>query len=251
MLRDKLSMRAHMFLILMTVIASGMLFNRLLLACGLTSMPIRYPVAVLAAYGIFFGEVRLWLNYVLKRHHPDRHVRAALADAPEDSAATDPSATPAQDLADELGTALNDIASPALDAGGTADADSDAGGAVIVVLVGVVVMAVFGSSLYLIWEAPTILAEAAFQAALAASLRRRGQLLTSKDWHDSLLSSTIWPAFGVMVIAGAVGFLAVQYCPGASRLADLRSPQCAAQHSDKTDYEWIWRKNDKTMGVVR
>ena len=48
---------------------AGWLFSTLLLMSGMTSMPLRYALAFLASYGVFFACVRLWCNSV---HHDRR-----------------------------------------------------------------------------------------------------------------------------------------------------------------------------------
>jgi hypothetical protein len=58
--------RAHMSAMLLLVLLSGTLASRLLLHAGVASMAVRYPLAVLLSYGVFFGLVRLWLAYVCR-----------------------------------------------------------------------------------------------------------------------------------------------------------------------------------------
>lgn len=58
--------RAHMSAMLVLVLVTGTLASRLLLRAGVTHMGVRYPIAVIVSYLVFFGLVRLWLAYVCR-----------------------------------------------------------------------------------------------------------------------------------------------------------------------------------------
>jgi len=53
-----------MSLILMATVCAGFLATRILLALHLENVMLRYPLAVIFAYLIFFISVKLWLKYV-------------------------------------------------------------------------------------------------------------------------------------------------------------------------------------------
>jgi hypothetical protein len=71
--------RFHMSLILMAVVASGVLSSKFMLAAGVRSLWLRCPAAVLCAYGVFLGLVRLWIAYVLVRRRAAEAGVAAIA----------------------------------------------------------------------------------------------------------------------------------------------------------------------------
>ena len=58
--------RFHMGVILAAVIASGVLASKGLLELGV-SLRFRYPIAVLASYGVFLLLIRIWIWYVSVR----------------------------------------------------------------------------------------------------------------------------------------------------------------------------------------
>lgn len=58
--------RAHMSAMLVLVLVSGTLASRLLLRAGVTHMGVRYSIAVVTSYLVFFGLIRLWLAYVCR-----------------------------------------------------------------------------------------------------------------------------------------------------------------------------------------
>jgi len=61
--------RFHMSVILAAVIASGVLSSKGLLELGV-SLRWRYPIAVLASYGVFLLLVRIWIWYIAVRSTP-------------------------------------------------------------------------------------------------------------------------------------------------------------------------------------
>src|SRR5215813_10453339 len=65
--------RLHMSLILTGVFLSGIFTSKVLLELGLRSMLVRYPIAVVCSYLLFFGFVRLWLFFVCRQ--PVGHIR--------------------------------------------------------------------------------------------------------------------------------------------------------------------------------
>jgi hypothetical protein len=109
------------------------------------------------------------------------------------------------------------------------DGDSE-GGLIILAVLAIVLIIVFCSGVYVIWEAPNILAEAAFQAILATSLRRRARLVDQPGWTGSLLQATWWPFAIVLVATSIFGFVASHYCPGATRLPEVLH-SCVAQQA--------------------
>ena len=78
-----------------------------------------------------------------------------------------------------------------------------------------------GGGLYLIYQAPAILVEAAFEAALAAGLVRATRGMGGSDWRRRLFSAT-WKQFlALLMLALGVGWAAQHWCPAAVKLADL------------------------------
>src|ERR1035438_6198933 len=55
--------RFHMTVILAAVISSGVLASKCLMELGV-SLRFRYPIAVLASYGVFLLLIRVWIWYV-------------------------------------------------------------------------------------------------------------------------------------------------------------------------------------------
>jgi hypothetical protein len=60
-LQRRFSLRLHMFIILLVTILSGVLFSKILLMFNVVNFAIRYPLAVVFSYLVFFACIKLWL----------------------------------------------------------------------------------------------------------------------------------------------------------------------------------------------
>ena len=100
--------------------------------------------------------------------------------------------------------------------------DFDLGDEGIVLLVlGLLLLVIFGAGGYLIYAAPEILAEAAFEALLAAGLIKASRKITRRGWMGSVLRATWIPFIVVLLMTGAFGWVAEKYYPEAGRLSDI------------------------------
>lgn len=224
-LRERFFLRFHMTLILAAVCLSGVGISSLLWTAGLSQIQLRYPLAVVGSYAVFFVLVRIWLWYVSLSH--EEHARN---DVSGDDVGD------AVDLADAVGSVARDVRFSASGGGGSSGqgggwslgdvGDSDGAGLVLVLLV-VVLCAVFGSGLYLIWEAPALLAEAALQMVLASSLRPATRRIDAPSWAGSVLGASWWPFALVVLVVWIFAAVAGQTCPDATRLAEVLS--CVGQ----------------------
>jgi hypothetical protein len=250
-LQGRFFLRVHMFVILGTTIGAGMLSTRILYALHVTSLPWRYGIAVAAAYAVFIGLVRLWLVYVSycisTRTGSDLDWLSGFDLTGNGFSMSLPSPSSGSGSTSVLESgggrfggggasgswgepshAMNAVSSTAKSsssAGSTKsilgfdlDLDEDLG---LIVLVLVLALAIAIAAFWLIWAAPVILGEAAFQAALAAALARKTKKITRDSaWVGSVVRSTILPFLGVLAVAIALGWYAHQHCPQATRLAD-------------------------------
>jgi hypothetical protein len=250
--------RLHMSAMLALVLLSGALASRLLLAAGVTSMGLRYPIAVLLSYLMFFGLVRIWLAYVCR-------VAAARRKASEgpsgDGSLLDgwsgsgsgggggggggvssggggrffsggggsggggSSGGFDADVADarpSIAVPIQSQPAPAVGGGGGGHSggggggfDIDGDGILLLILFVLLVVAIFGAGAYLVYQAPTILSESAFQAVLAGGLVRATRSSHDPGWAGSLLKKTAIPFALVLVLAGVFGWQARRLCPAA------------------------------------
>jgi hypothetical protein len=243
-LKKRFSLRMHMTMILLATTMAGVLASKVMLVIGLHSVALRYPVTVVCAYLVFFVAVKVWLRLVTDP--PVSSTRESgynLLDSIDIPLPSGSSGQPvftggggaftgggaSADFADSLG----DMASSAGDAlggvgevvgdavGGVAD---DEGGLVLVIVLGLLALLLFsvlGAGMFLVWQAPTILAEAAFDAVLAASLVRTSRKMNQPDWMGSIFNATWKPFVIVLVLAIVAGWVMHHYFPRAERMGDL------------------------------
>lgn len=252
------SLRFHMSLILVATVCSGFLATRTMLAMHLENVLLRYPLAVIFAYLVFFVSVKLWLRYIAPVP-AQQNVRNNSLD-PGDVLPDMPISLPsdvslpfhgggggfdgggASDSFGEVGTAVTDsgteILSGSIDTGGgigdavgdvvggVAEGLGDEGGLVVVVVLAVfaaITAVLVGTSVYLIYEAPFILSEAAFEFILAAGLVRGARRIDSADWLGSVFKTTSIPFMVTLALATFAGYLMHQYFPEVTRISELLS----------------------------
>jgi hypothetical protein len=124
-------------------------------------------------------------------------------------------------LAPGLGAAGGgEVKSDSGSGGGSLDV-GDGEGAVLVVVFGLFAAAIFGAGIYLVYDAPDILSDAALQLALASGLWRGSRQLLTPGWATGVLRKT-WLPFGlVLVLAAIAGSVAGKLCPRATRLTEV------------------------------
>ena len=85
----------------------------------------------------------------------------------------------------------------------------------------VLVACLGGAAVWLVWQAPVILPEAAFEALLAAGLVRAARRGESRRWTRGVLKATVIPFLLVLATATFVAWAGHRACPDATRLADV------------------------------
>ena len=244
-LGSRFSLRLHMFLILTATFLSGLLATKLLLLLHVNNMLIRYPVAVIFSYLVFFGFVKVWLLYMSSSSDGKKLVSDAAENAGD---SIDVTAVP--DISVDIpspsvplsgggqftgggasgsfeGSANTVTSAPVDTTGGVADAAGDAASGIfedagiVLIILGLLLALIFGAGAYLIYEAPAILSEAAFEIALAASLIKRLKKMENPDWMGSVLRTTIGPFLFIFCITSVVAFIAKSAYPKATKLSEV------------------------------
>jgi hypothetical protein len=253
-LQGRFFLRVHMFVILGLTIAAGVLSTHILYAIRFTNMAWRYGIAVGAAYAAFIGLIRLWLRYVtycisartnsdldwlggfdltsdgfaISLPSPSSSGGSAAKEVFESGGGRfggggatgswgEPSSAPMR--AAVATTSKSPSSSSSSGGGGFGlDLDEDLG---LIILVIVLALAIAIAAIWLIWAAPVILGEAAFQTALAAALARKTKTMTRDSaWVGSVVKATILPFVAVLAAAVALGWYAHHHCESATRLSD-------------------------------
>ena len=245
--------RVHLSLILAGCFASGLLATTLLHWAGVDAMLIRYPLALLVAYGAFLLGIRMWLYYAgygrPLESRTGNSVRNRAGDGLDwfngigGSWGSPGSSGGGSSALDGGGASGGGGASASFDApagtqstlglfgsgggsssssGGGVDLDIDGGdGFMVLVALLALLATVFAAAIYLIYAAPTILADAAFAAMLSAGLVRSVRRIGDSGWVGSVVSDT-WVAFaGVLVLTVIFALVARHYYPDAHTLREV------------------------------
>ena len=247
-IRERFFLRFHMSLILMATALTGLLATKLLLLAQVDNIVIRYPVAVLCAYLAFFLFVKLWLAYMtaLNAFKGSDAGGNVLSDLPNLSGGGSGGDTDVPGFGgggggtSGGGGASGSFDGPTTNAqvafvpsssggGGSASGVGDAVGGlgdidegwVILIAIGVLLAAIFGSAIYLIYIAPHILSEAAFDFLLGSSLIRSYKKVNHPDWMGSVFKDTYKPFVFVLLVSFGSAWVIHAYAPGITRITDL------------------------------
>ena len=205
-LEQRFFLRIHMTLILGGTFLAGLVTTRLLMDAGVNRLALRYMLSVAAAYFVFVVLIRLWLSYVGSGGEGFDFC-----------------------VEDAIDGAERAISAPRFEGGGSSgswgnlDVGGDLEDIVVIVLLLVFLILLCGVAIYFIYTAPALLSEAAFEAALAASLVKQTKKAAACGWMTSVFRATAFPFFVVLVFSGALGWFAQKRCPDAKRLREAIS----------------------------
>jgi hypothetical protein len=241
------SLRLHMTLMLLATSLSGIVFSKLLLAFGLGDLRIRYALAVVSSYFVFFACVKLWLRWIASIKEPNSgvdwldlplsspggtgNVAASIDSGGGEFLGAGASASFEKEGAAFVGASVQSGSSTLVEGvstSGIGDVVGDAAEAVgddniitaalvLVALIGTVLISAF----LLLYGAPAILGEAAFQGVLAVSLAKRTKSISDKGWAGSIFRATWKPFAATLIVAIAGGVALHHFFPKAVRLADI------------------------------
>ena len=215
--------RLQMALIVVLTGAAGFLASHALRQAGMDAMLLRYPLAVLMAYGVFLLLMWLWIRWRWDAvadglgsgpggggsHQGSPwsgsggHSGGGGASASWGEAATSSSTSAGS-------TSLLDVA------------DGEAGLPLLAIL-GIIalVATVLLASVWVVWSAPVLMAELLVDAAIAGGLYKRMQGMQEQGWWRLCLSHTIWPLLGLLVFFAGLGWLAQELVPDAVSLMQV------------------------------
>ena len=224
-LERKFFLRLHMTLILCATFGSGLLATKILLAIGVNALALRYALAVLAAYLAFLFLIRLWLFYV----NASRGGFDFSGDGLDFGGGSRWSSDDFRigggrfgggGASGSWGNAA--VAQPVKSSGGSSfNFDFGDDDFAVVILFIALVLSILVIGIYLIYTAPALLSEAAFEAALAAALAKRAKQIHRPGWMGTVWRATVWPFVIVLALSIALGWFAQKRCPEARRLRDV------------------------------
>jgi uncharacterized membrane protein YgcG len=200
-------------------------------------MWLRYMIAVVTAYAGFLALIKGWLFYLGICARRDRS-RNSLDVGDYTDAICNLGSTPfdfafagTNDLSAGGGSfggggasgswgTPEPASSSAIPEGASKLFDLDFDEGWVFVLLIAVVLAIVCAGVYLVWAAPAIFGETAFQATLTAALIKKTKQMHEPGWVGSVMKSTAIPFVLVLALTIALGVVAQKHCPTATRLRD-------------------------------
>lgn len=238
-------LRIHMAVILGGTFATALAVTNLLMFVHFNNLAWRYGIAITAAFAGFIVFVRFWLGYI---GFCATRARRSSSDGGDWFNGINFSSGGSIDFGGSMpsfgggggkfggggatgswGDSDSSVQTPLMSAvtpskggssGGSGFSLPDCDDLGLIILVVVLVLAIAAAAFYLIYAAPAILGEAAFQAALTASLARQTKKMGTTSWVGSLIRSTILPFLAILAIGVTLGWYAQKHCPSATRLHD-------------------------------
>lgn len=232
-LTKKFSLRIHMTLILTATVMAGASASKLMLLSGINNPAIRYPLTVLIAYLIFFIAVKIWLKIITAGSIIQVSNSNATTDFPSDISLPGITASGPDTVSGGGGTfsgagasaSFDDSPSiPASSSGASSSIDFDVdeiGVVVLLILLALLVAAVLGAGVYLVYNAPAILSEVAFDSFLALSLTKKTKTIRDNNWIGSIFRGT-WKQFAlILTVTSLTGFAMRIFYPEITKLSEL------------------------------
>lgn len=208
--------RLELLFIISLAGAAAFLVSFLALNSGLSSMPLRYPLAVAGGYLVFLALIRVWIAWHRGEtaFDPDFDLGVLDVDLP---IARKP---PAPDFFDGGGSGgggatasfqgnspVRAMSTPPMQSssrGGGFSLDLD--DAWPIVLAVICALGGIAAVIYVIYFAPLLLAEVALDAAIVSGLYRRLRREEMSHWAATTVRHTIVPACVLIVFAAGLGF---------------------------------------------
>jgi hypothetical protein len=244
-IQHRFFLRLHMFVILGGTFAAGLATTHFLFVAHVNHLAWRFGIAVCIAYAVFLGMIRIWLSYVGYCAETEQKKAKSSSDSDwfsgfnfsgggcgSSSSLSSGSSSALEEGGGKFGgggasgswgenTPVAAIGkssgSGGSSGGGGIDFGDDLG---LIILVVVLALAIAVAIIYIVYAAPVILSEAAFQAGLAAGLARHAKKMTHPSWVGSVVHATILPFLVILLLAAGLGWYAHKSCPTALRLRD-------------------------------
>jgi len=252
------SVRMHMTLIILASIASGMLLSKALLVFGLDSMTLRYLLAIVIGYLVFLLGVRIWLHCTgfdrgVVRSSGIVAGSGVVAGSSVVGHKSNSSSSGGGDFnfgsfdfssggngggASDLfagkgggfggggasdsfsdGPSIGSSGGSGGSGGGGFDIDGDA--LVILLLIALVLLVLIGTGGYVVYQAPSILSDSAFQMLLAGRLAKHAKRMSEEDWMGSLVRETWKSLLAILVVTMMFTLYAAHVYPAAHTMPEV------------------------------
>lgn len=221
--------RLQMSLIILFTGLAGFFTSFSLLQLGLTTMWVRYPLAILIAYCVFLLLLRLWLWLQRRSIGPNVDVPVPDFDFSTASSADETlqfgggGGFGGGGAGGTWGTGISPLssasASDVVKDGVSFDLNLEEGWLVVLAVIALVGGLV--ASLYIVYIAPVLLAEILVDGALVAGLYKRVQPIEQRHWLRTAIRRTILPAMLVATFFGVAGYAMQGVVPMANSIGEV------------------------------
>jgi len=218
--------RIQMSLIVGLTGTAGLLFSFVMLELGVTSMALRYPLALLMAYGVFLLLLWLWLRTKAEDYLDIPDLSGLV---PNGSGGGTPAfkgnggdfggggASGSFDGSASFAPVESESSPLAEAAGAVGDADELA----IPLIAVAFALGLALASLYVVYAAPMLFAELLVDGAVSYALYRRIKAADSPHWLESAVRRTALPFVLTGVFVSITGAAMAAYAPGAHSIGQV------------------------------
>lgn len=227
--------RFHATLILLLTGLAGFLVSFTLLRLGVSAMWLRYPLAILVAYGVFLILLRVWLSLSRPREWDVLDIVEdtveVVSDSTEDSGFGGGADFGGGGAGGSWGETVSTVTTtrssvstftPVKSSGSSGfsfDVDLDEG--IWVLIVVVVLLAGAIAAFYVVYIAPVLLAEILLDGVLLAALYKNVKTIEHRHWLHSALRRTALPAALIVVFFTIAGFAMHRVAPEARSIGEF------------------------------
>lgn len=218
--------RLQMSLIVGMTGAAGLLFSYIMLQLGVNSMSLRYPLALLAAYGIFLFLLWLWLRTKAEDYVDIPDFSGSVPSESSECAPTfeggggnfgGGGASGSFDGPSTFSSVDSDT-SPLSEAASAMDGADELAIPLIAVALA---LGIALASLYVVYAAPILFAELLVDGVLSYALYRRIKGADSQHWLESAVRRTALPFALTAIFVSVTGAAMAAYAPGARSIGQV------------------------------
>ncbi len=207
--------QSQVLMLMFTAIATvnGVLASTWLHAVGMDSMVIRYPLSVGIAYLVFLLELSFFIS-----HHRARRKKFV-----DDSAywhSTDLSGIPQSIPTGRGGSPTTLTEKPSGGGSGFNFGGFNGDGILVVLLILAAVVSTILASLFVIYQAPVMLAEVIVDGVLFFGIARRVNRMGNQHWFSGVMRRTLGPILILAVCFSAIGIGLQSVGPKATTMAE-------------------------------
>ena len=202
--------RLQMSLILLLTGLAGFLASFSLLQLNVSRMWIRYPIAILIAYGVFLLLLRLWLWIYGRDMEVDLDSADVVLELP--SGGSGSSEVSHFNASADIGDSHTGVSSSWW-SGIDFDLDLEEGWFLVIAII--VLIGALIASLYIIYIAPLLLAEILIDGVLLVGLYKRVKHIDQQHWLRAAIRRTVIPVLLIAMFFSIAGFAMQRIAPEA------------------------------------